>query len=221
MRIDAPTGSEIDHGKIRSFILFLRDFFPIKSVTYDGWQSVSAIQTLRKEGFAARVLSVDTKEDPYMSLRAAFSERRFGMYNYEPLIDELLDLQRDIKKNKIDHPVKATKGGKGRKDVADAVAGAFYDCINDEDALHHEMVDETGGQWGVVTKFARGFDGGPNNEAHMPLPMPQAPAVGKDGTPLATPNAATPIPKAHTQPLPGSKPPVVAGVPVGALEDGL
>ncbi len=213
IRIDPPAGSEIDHGKIRSFLLYLRDLYPIKTVTYDGWQSVASIQVLRKSGMHCRTISVDRTEDPYLGLRSALHERRVGMYHYDHFIDELLDLQRDIKKHKIDHPIKATKGGKGRKDVADAAAGAFYVCMEDEDNLHHEQADT----WGVVMEYRPHAPGHP---APLTLPITQAPDIGttqmKNGEAVIHRH-----PAGADIPLPKSGPPTVAGMSVSELEANL
>jgi len=66
------------------------------------------------------------------------------MYEYTPYIDEVLDLVREVKvkgKNKVDHPQKATKGGKASKDVSDAVAGVVWLCLHDERAMHESVAD--------------------------------------------------------------------------------
>ena len=66
------------------------------------------------------------------------------MYEYQPYIDEVLDLERNVKpnrQNKVDHPQKASKGGKGSKDVSDAVAGVVWLCLNDERAMHESVAD--------------------------------------------------------------------------------
>ncbi len=135
----------------------------------------------------------------------------------------MLDLQRDMKAKKVDHPVKSTKGGPGRKDVSDGLAGAFYDCIEDEDCLHHEVVDENGGTWGVVQEFAQ--HAGISGNVDTPLPMPQAPMIPGDHLPpagVAVPATAKPGPhQPHAQPLPGMRPKLVAGVDASHLEHGL
>ncbi len=211
LRIDPPAGSEIDHGKIRQFILYLRDLYPIKAATFDGFQSLASIQVLRKSGMHCRELSVDRKEDPYLSLRSALHERRFGMYRYEHFIDEVLDLQRDIKTHKVDHPVKSTKGGKGRKDVADAVCGSYYLCMEDEDNLHHEVADT----WGVVMEYrphAPGF------VAPVTLPITQAPDLGTTKIHAGGEKVTHVHPQpSQQQPLPNAGPAKVAGIDLGDL----
>lgn len=135
LRIAPPPGSEIDLSKIRSFIFFIKRIFPLALVTFDGFQSAGSIQELKREGVDCRILSVDRDDDAYLSLRSALFDRRIAMYEYQPFINEVLDLERDIRTRKVDHPQRATIGGKGSKDVADAVSGSVFVCLNDPRAL--------------------------------------------------------------------------------------
>lgn len=141
LRIVPPKGSQIDLSKIRAFILFLKKCgFKVTRVSFDGFQSADSIQILRKRKVDTTLLSVDKTDKPYSSLRSAHFDRRIGTYHYDPYIDEVLDLEQDLnagktrKLCKIDHPAKASKGGKGSKDVSDAVAGVIWHCIEDERA---------------------------------------------------------------------------------------
>jgi hypothetical protein len=129
-----PFPGQVDLSKLRAFILYLSKLFPIAKVTADGYQSADTIQLLQKAGFEAKVQSIDKTDAPYLSLRAAHFERRIGVYDYTPYIDEVLDLQRDAKTRKVDHPERSTRGGRGSKDVADAVAGVVWQCVTDERA---------------------------------------------------------------------------------------
>lgn len=135
LQIIPPVGDENDLGKIRSFIYYLRDLYPVEQVTTDGYACEDMKQILIKQGINADVLSVDKKEEPYMSLRSALFERRFAMYHYPPVIMELQYLERDIKKGKIDHPAKYPNGQKGRKDLSDGLASVTYQCITNENSL--------------------------------------------------------------------------------------
>jgi hypothetical protein len=101
-------------------------------VTFDGFQSRDSVQILRKQRVEAGLTSVDRSDEPYMSLKNALYERRIAMYSYDPFIEEMLDLQRDLQRRKVDHPAKSSKGGKGRKDVSDAVCGSFWNTIRDD-----------------------------------------------------------------------------------------
>lgn len=137
LRILPPAGSEIDFAKIRAFLGYLKRAYPIVKVTLDGWQSVDFVQIVRKPPlrFEADIQSIDRTDGPYVSLRSAHFDRRIAMYAYQPYIDEVLDLQRVKRANseqwKVDHPEKATKGGKGRKDVSDCVAGVVAGLLED------------------------------------------------------------------------------------------
>ena len=138
LRILPPSGSEIEFAKIRGFIGYIKRLFPLRKVTCDGWQSVDFLQIISQPPLKldAAIQSVDKTESPYISLRSAHFERRIGMYDYPIYQNEMLDLQRDIKpggKSKVDHPVKATLGGKGTKDVSDCVAGVTFGIIGDAD----------------------------------------------------------------------------------------
>lgn len=145
LRIRPPSGSEIDFSKIRSFLRYLKRLFPLRKVTLDGFQSSDFMQIIRKPPFRleADLLSVDRTEDPYLSLRSAHFDRRIAHYRYAPYEDEVLDLQRVRRANtqgglikwRIDHPAKATKGGKGSKDVADAAAGVVWLLMTDPRSL--------------------------------------------------------------------------------------
>lgn len=158
-RATAPPGSEVELLKGVTFIRFLGQIFQIAKVTYDGFQSASAVQMLNRgsrravvkpgapplkdrRGVEAGILSVDRDEEAYLMLRAAHFERRMFMYNYQPYVDEVLDLQRDMKERKVDHPMKSSKGGRGSKDVTDAVAGVVWHCLNDPRALQVTTLPE-------------------------------------------------------------------------------
>jgi hypothetical protein len=127
LRIKPPQGGEIDIGKIRSFLFMLIQMgFPVEEITFDQFASPEIIQTFIKSNVNARVLSVDRKPDAYMALKSAILENRANYYNYEPFLEEVVSLQFDRQKNKVDHPPD------GSKDVSDAAAGAFFACITSE-----------------------------------------------------------------------------------------
>jgi hypothetical protein len=135
LQIRPPVGSEIDLSKVRAFVIYLSALYPIERVTMDGFQSRDAMQILKKEGINVGYLSVDRDDEAYVHLRSALFDRRLSYYEYEPFMTELQDLERDILKKKVDHPIRNSRGGKGSKDVADAVAGVIWHCINDKNAL--------------------------------------------------------------------------------------
>jgi hypothetical protein len=135
LQIVPPPGSEIDLAKIRSFILYLSKLFPVALATFDGFQSAAIMQALNKSGLQSKLQSIDKKDVPYLTLRNAHFERRIATYHYDPYIEEVLYLERDIVKQKVDHPPKRPDGGKGSKDVSDAVCGAVYACMTDKRAI--------------------------------------------------------------------------------------
>ena len=91
-------------------------------ISYDSWGSHESIQTLRLQGYEAEHLSVDTTPQPYATLKEAIYDGRLFCYYVPKLEEELLGLQYDAKRNKIDHRPN------GSKDLADALAGAVYHC---------------------------------------------------------------------------------------------
>lgn len=131
LRIRPPPGSEIDFSKIRAFLGYLKRIYRIVKVTLDGWQSIDFVQIVQKPPLLleAAVQSIDRTDQPYISLRSAHFDRRIAMYHYQPYIDEVLDLQRVKRANseqwKVDHPEKATRGGKG------CLAGSTKVCLLD------------------------------------------------------------------------------------------
>ena len=100
----------------------------IGCVTADGHQSEQFLQhQLSRAGTViAEHLSVDKTKDPYYCFRdavmdiAADGKRRFSIYEYEPLLQEIFRLE--DRRDKIDHP------HNGSKDAADAVAGVVFNC---------------------------------------------------------------------------------------------
>lgn len=121
LRVTPPRGDEIQFHKIRDLLYKLRQQgLPIKWVTLDSFQSRDMIQTLRTKGFICGMVSVDTDTLPYDMLKTGFYQGRITTPQHEHAERELVSLERDPKKNKIDHPPQ------GSKDVADAMAGVAY-----------------------------------------------------------------------------------------------
>jgi len=145
LQILPPPGSEIDLAKMRGFILYLAKMFNIVRVTFDGYQSAEMKQNLIKSGIEADIQSIDKTDKPYLALRNAHFERRLAMYSYSPYIEEVLFLERDVKTQKVDHPKKKPDGGKGSKDVSDAVAGVVFACMSDNRAIQDAPIFEDDG----------------------------------------------------------------------------
>jgi hypothetical protein len=145
MRIKAPQGREIDLAEIKGIVYGLKKMgFDIAKVTYDQFQSASSIQELSKQGFNAEKLSVDKDLAAYETLKEGFYTGRVRIYHYKPLLDELQRLEL-VNGKKVDHPAN------GSKDCADAVAGAVYNCVTNQnnfqfwwggDTLKHKTQEE-------------------------------------------------------------------------------
>lgn len=140
LRIRAAHGSEIDFSKIRAFVFYLQHIgYPIRYISYDGWQSVDSLQIMRKAGFDVKTLSVDKKAVQYHYLRSTIMETRLDMYDYTPFTDEVTRLQdRTISGEKppINHPPK------GSKDVSDAICGVVSRLLELKQALSPDTDDK-------------------------------------------------------------------------------
>ena len=127
--IKAPKGRQISFEKNKNFIYWLKQRgFKIKSVSTDSFQSVETGQVLQAKGYDYQLISVDRVDPstrvcrPYQYFRSTIYERRIDMYRSKPLIEEIIDLERNTSSGKIDHP----DGGK--KDISDAVCGAIFNA---------------------------------------------------------------------------------------------
>ena len=118
---EASVGNEINFASIRQMIIDLCRKFQVATVTFDRWQSVEMIQSLRAQGINADFHSV--KKSDYDTLLTAIYDTRLRGYWNEILVEEELLKLRLFGNNKIDHP--AT----GSKDLADALAGAVSMCV--------------------------------------------------------------------------------------------
>lgn len=123
--ISPSTGDEIDLAEVRAWVRHMQHKcgFPIRAVTYDGWNSLESQQQWRKQGMKSGQISVDKTDVPYKHLRDAIYDDRFFMFDQADLIDEIHSLEWDEQKEKVDHPPK------GSKDIADAVCGAYYTLL--------------------------------------------------------------------------------------------
>lgn len=122
LEIVPPAGSEIEYHKIRSVLYKLKDVLGlnIKWVTFDSFQSVDSIQVLRQAGFVTGNRSVDIDIRPYAMLKAALSDRRISIPDHPKLRKELLSVEYDSKKGKVDHPSHSSK------DVSDSLAAVVH-----------------------------------------------------------------------------------------------
>ena len=121
LEVSPVRGGEIQFWKIRDLIVKLRQHgLPILWVSYDTWQSADSLQMLAKEGFSTGLVSLDKNVEPYEYAKTAMQENRVSAPMHTKCFKELISLERDREKGKIDHPPK------GSKDVADAFAAVVY-----------------------------------------------------------------------------------------------
>ena len=130
LRIKAPPGDEIDFGKIRDCIIYIRDQLHFRITEVSGDQFTwPLLQELRKRNFDnVNQTSVDTDPNAYLLLKELHLEDRVDFYAYQPYIDEITTVKDLIhgQKRKIDHP----EGGS--KDVTDAVSGLAFNAFTTE-----------------------------------------------------------------------------------------
>ena len=103
--IKAPNGTEISLEKTRQFIYYLKaSGFNIRGISIDGFQSADTRQILIGQGYNVDLISLDKKPEGYLALRSAMNDQRIGLIQIDLLEKELIQLQRDTKTGKIDHP---------------------------------------------------------------------------------------------------------------------
>jgi hypothetical protein len=117
----AGSNEEINFASIRQMIVDLCRKFDVGQVSFDRWQSVEMIQSLRNQGINANFHSV--KKTDYDTLMTAIYDGRMRGYWNELLVEEELLKLKLFGNNKIDHP------SSGSKDLADAVTGAVFVCV--------------------------------------------------------------------------------------------
>jgi hypothetical protein len=121
LRIKPPPGGEIQFAKIRQILYKLRELgMNIKWVSLDSFQSTDTIQLLINKGFCSGTQSIDTTMLPYDLTRTAFYQGRILAPKHAVASREMVSLELDVKKGKVDHPPNFSK------DVADAMAGVIY-----------------------------------------------------------------------------------------------
>lgn len=133
---EAAPGEEINFASVRQMIVDLCRKFDVAKVTFDRWQSIEMIQSLRAQGIAADFHSV--KKSDYDTLMTSIYDTRLRGYWNEILVNEELLKLRLFSNNKIDHP------SGGSKDMADALAGSVFNCVENiavEQEVEIEVLD--------------------------------------------------------------------------------
>lgn len=113
---------QIDPAEVRKWVQQLATYYQlnIASVSYDGWQSKESLGLLRVAGINSQEISVDKTSDPYRTFRSALYEGRIILPESDKLRLEMVSLEYQSEKDKIDHPPR------GSKDCVDAVCGAIF-----------------------------------------------------------------------------------------------
>lgn len=133
LQIFPQTNGEVVQSEIRKLIYeFSKHGFYIKHVSADQYQSVSFLQTMSEFGCKTSVVSMDRPNGNYDTLKQVIYEGRINYYRYQPLIKELMELQKDWKTGKIDHPPKAEGGS---KDISDSLCGCVA-TLSESSSLH-------------------------------------------------------------------------------------
>jgi hypothetical protein len=131
-----PKLGEIDYSKIRSLLYKLRDAgMNLRFVSFDGYQSADSRQILAAKSYTTGVVSMDRTMEPYEYLRNAIYDGRVNLPRHPKLQVELLKLEFDARRQKVDHPA---QGALGSKDLADAVAGVVHQLSRRREVLHEE-----------------------------------------------------------------------------------
>ena len=142
--IKAPQGSEISFEKTRQFIYYLKaSGFNIKGVSLDGFQSADTKQMLISQGYQAEILSLDRSPQGYLSLRSAMNDGRIGLIQIDLLETELIQLQRDVRSGKIDHPVDGCFTGDTLIQLADGTTKQIIDLVGKEGLYTYGVKDNT------------------------------------------------------------------------------
>jgi hypothetical protein len=122
LEVRPPRGGEIEFENIRKLIYMLRDnlHVPIKWATFDNFQSKDSMQIMHQQGFMTGYQSMDIDTYAYDVSKQAFYDDRVRAPAHPKAQREMITLEIDPKKNKIDHPPN------GSKDVSDAMAGVIF-----------------------------------------------------------------------------------------------
>jgi hypothetical protein len=124
--------TQINFEEVRDIIRMLSSWgYPVKRISYDGFQSVDSRQILEAEGYETELISVDRNTSAYDTLKSLINTDRLVCVKHEHFAHECSRLElKDGKK--IDHPPL------GSKDCADAVAGAVQNLSLEGDVVEEQ-----------------------------------------------------------------------------------
>lgn len=140
--VKAPKGRQVSFEKNRQFIYWLKEKgFRIKGITTDTFQSYDTGQALKARKFNYDILSVDRVDSdhickPYQYFKSTIYEKRLKIYDSQTLIEEIVNLERNINSGKIDHPADF------RKDVCDATCGAIYNASKHAEEFAYDFGED-------------------------------------------------------------------------------
>lgn len=135
LEIRPPRGGEILFSKIRDIIYLLTKMgLNIQWVTFDSWQSTDSRQILAQKGYSTATVSLDKDTQGYETTKTALYDGRVDAPQHLKCLKELLRLERDEKKDKIDHRPKESK------DVSDALAGVVWGLTRRLEVWHRWKV---------------------------------------------------------------------------------
>lgn len=157
IRIRGKKGEEFPLYKFTEFVRFLIEKMDIelKGMSTDGFQSVQLRQDLKIAfpSMDVQLLSVDRDDAAHINLRnTIYGQALAGMYMDDNLLTELFDLvhiaavkkqvtRDNLRRYVVDHPVIASDGFIGRKDVADSLAAMLFICRELDTSISSDEVD--------------------------------------------------------------------------------
>jgi hypothetical protein len=132
LEIEPPPNAEIPYHKIRSIIYTLHRLgVKIRWITVDSFNATDMLQELNRKGFdETGIISMDKDLQAYNCLKNAFYTHTIEVPEHKKTLKELLQLEIDYEKNKVDHPMG------GSKDCADALAGVVYSLSRMQETYH-------------------------------------------------------------------------------------
>ncbi len=121
LEVRPPPGQDIVFSKIRTLFYKLSELgMPLTWITFDSFQSTDSLQILAQHGYITGIRSVDTSPFPYEVAKTAIVDGRVLSPEHGRAQTELIQLERNNKNGKVDHPPS------GSKDCADAIASVVY-----------------------------------------------------------------------------------------------
>jgi len=140
-----PVEGELDYEEIKQFVLLLADRFPtLQTATWDIYLSISIHQALsNKLGIESTRLLIDKAVHDKLKIETIYANR-LVCHPHRFLRTELRDLDL-INGKKVDHPEENEEGSRGSKDMADALAGAVFACLEEGEFTEAVSVDSDEG----------------------------------------------------------------------------